>query len=139
LNYSKVRIEDKTFTVHSEVAEAFSTLRTRNCELDAQIKELQQWKDSALEVLNELNLQEIGKELNVKLGAAIGPEILPRILDLKWGLQWICSNLAGIENEHAERACAIARTSLNLITNSKDKLRLDKEDTRLPEAEKPEI
>ena len=78
----------------------FSQKSQKVLDLEARIKELESyiaedgvsiliaerdtlkgWKESALQTLNAINLQEVGKELN--LGTDIAPQILPRIQTLK--------------------------------------------------------
>lgn len=51
--------------------------------LRAELKELKLWKESALESMAKVPLQEIAKALDMTLGVDIGPEILPRINALK--------------------------------------------------------
>lgn len=51
--------------------------------LRARIAELEEWKSSALDILNGINLQEVGKALSVGLGQPIGPAILPGIHSLR--------------------------------------------------------
>lgn len=48
-----------------------------------EIEQLKRWKESAMEVMNDINLQEIRKILNVKLGEDIPVKILPAIKSLK--------------------------------------------------------
>jgi hypothetical protein len=50
---------------------------------DKQIAELQAWRRSSMEVMNEIDLQAIAKELNMPLGVSIGPRILPGIKALR--------------------------------------------------------
>ena len=45
-------------------------------------KELLEWKEQMMKVHNELDLQGIGKALNLKLGTPIAPQVLPRIQQL---------------------------------------------------------
>lgn len=47
------------------------------------IKELQDWKESAKSILNAINLQECGKEMNLKPGVDIAAAILPWIRKVK--------------------------------------------------------
>jgi hypothetical protein len=51
--------------------------------LRREIEELKGWKDSAMNVMGSMSLQEIGKVLGMTPGTDIGPEILPRINSLK--------------------------------------------------------
>jgi|GEM_PF-4438446 len=51
-------------------------------ELLKQNKELQDWKESALDVLNKIQLQKIGSEIGLELGDDISDKILPFIQDL---------------------------------------------------------
>lgn len=51
--------------------------------LRTRVVELKAWKESAQAVLDEIDLQAIGKELGVKLGDPIGPAILPGIRAIK--------------------------------------------------------
>ena len=48
----------------------------------ARIQELERWKQQALTVLEELDLQEIGKELNVPLGESVAKQILPKLKEI---------------------------------------------------------
>jgi len=45
--------------------------------------DLLRWKSEAMQVMNDLNLQEIGKEMGLRLGANIAANILPYIRELK--------------------------------------------------------
>lgn len=49
---------------------------------DQELEDLKSWKESALEIFNELNLQEIGKVMGVPLGESIADKILPFIKNL---------------------------------------------------------
>lgn len=42
-------------------------------------EELEAWKKESMEVMSNLNLQEVGKVLNLKLGTDISKQILPSI------------------------------------------------------------
>jgi hypothetical protein len=46
---------------------------------DDELGNLRRWKDEAMQVLGGLDLQAIGKELQIPLGTDIGPQILPAI------------------------------------------------------------
>lgn len=48
-----------------------------------QIIALREWKLSAMKLLNDLDLQEVAKEMNLKLGEDIVSKILPYIKALK--------------------------------------------------------
>lgn len=50
--------------------------------LEAEKRELQYWKESMMAVTKDLQLQEIGKVLNVKLGTSISENVLPSIKKL---------------------------------------------------------
>lgn len=43
------------------------------------LSELIEWKNSAIAVLNEINLQAIGKELNIPLGESVSKNLLDKI------------------------------------------------------------
>lgn len=43
------------------------------------IKELKEWKDSAMNIFNQIDLQGIGKELNIPLGMSISDNLLEKI------------------------------------------------------------
>ena len=49
----------------------------------AKVDELTRWKESALKVLNALDLQELGKELVIGLGEDIASQVLPKVKELK--------------------------------------------------------
>ena len=50
---------------------------------EKQVTELSKWKAEQLEVLRQLNLEEIAKELGIPLGQTIPDKILPAIKKLK--------------------------------------------------------
>lgn len=52
-------------------------------ELEREIQELQAWKQSALQVMNQTDLQAVGRELGLTLGTDVSPNILPGIQKLK--------------------------------------------------------
>lgn len=88
-------------------------LRERNEELAA-------WKESAMQVMNDLNLQAIGDELGFKLGSSIAPQILPAIKKLKElnseMLNMLESRLIVLENCGMKSPKAL----IELITKSKE-------------------
>ena len=45
--------------------------------------ELREWKESSMQIMADLDLQEIGKVLNLKLGSSISEQTLPAIKKLK--------------------------------------------------------
>lgn len=51
--------------------------------LAAERDDLLRWKAEAIQVMSDLNLQEIGKEIGLKLGGNIAANILPYIKELK--------------------------------------------------------
>lgn len=53
------------------------------CFLKRRIEELEAWKESAMQVLNDVNLQKIGKILKVPLGASIAEKIVPSLLAMQ--------------------------------------------------------
>lgn len=48
-----------------------------------EVVRLYEWKQSAIKLLNDLDLQEIGKEMKLMPGQDIATKILPFIKDLK--------------------------------------------------------
>ena len=46
---------------------------------DDELEDLRTWKESAMRVFMEIQLQEIGTELGLTLGTDIGPQILPKL------------------------------------------------------------
>lgn len=48
-----------------------------------ELEELRVWKESAMSVMNGIDIQEIGKEIGAKLGTDIGPQILTWIRTIK--------------------------------------------------------
>ena len=50
---------------------------------EKELEELKAWKEEAIEVMNKLQLQEIGKELQLPLGSDIPSQILPEIKRIK--------------------------------------------------------
>jgi hypothetical protein len=53
----------------------------------AKIAELEEWKASAMGVMNGIDIQAVGQELGIGLGEDIGPKILPGIRALKLMLE----------------------------------------------------
>jgi hypothetical protein len=51
--------------------------------LEKRCEELEAWKESAMQVMNAANFQEIGKLLNVPLGESIADKIVPAIKALR--------------------------------------------------------
>jgi len=45
-------------------------------------EDLEAWKESAMQVMSDLSLQELGKLLNVKLGTSVSEQILPSVKTL---------------------------------------------------------
>jgi hypothetical protein len=82
-NYYRVERE----LTHQEVIELYQKTKK---ELD----ELKAWKEEAMEVMNKLQLQEIGKELQLPLGSDIPSQILPEIKRIKAILDEAISLLA---------------------------------------------
>lgn len=54
-----------------------------SCNQAKEIIALKNWKDEAIQVFADLNLQEIGKEIPVPLGESIAKNILPFIKKIK--------------------------------------------------------
>lgn len=73
-----------------------------NKHLMAQNSDLLRWKSEALTVLNGLDFGAIGKELGIKLGTDVGPEILPAIRDLKAQLEGARARVLQEVQEHLE-------------------------------------
>lgn len=46
-------------------------------------QELQDWKESMMQVHNELDLQGIGVALGLPLGSSIAPQVLPKVKELQ--------------------------------------------------------
>jgi len=56
-----------------------------NCELSELLEENQQlkkWKEEAMTVFSQTDLQKIGKLLNIKLGTSISEQLLPKLIEL---------------------------------------------------------
>jgi len=66
-----------------EAAELVATPPAEVESLQSELDSLRQWKSEMLQVLNSLNLQAIGKELNLTLGSNIPSSILPNIISQK--------------------------------------------------------
>jgi uncharacterized protein YhaN len=82
INHLHEAVSDKDQTI--------ADLRTQLAELaqcrdhwKISCEELRQWKESAMLVLSKIDLQAIGKEIGVRLGHDISPEILPWIIKAK--------------------------------------------------------
>lgn len=52
-------------------------------DLKAENFHLKVWKESALDIMNKMDLQAIGKEIGVPLGRSISEQVLPAIKKLK--------------------------------------------------------
>jgi hypothetical protein len=75
---------ERTFVwTPQEMREENDQLRERVLSIDNERAELQRWKDGASKILDDLNLQEIGKKLGLTVGTDIAPRILPGIQKLK--------------------------------------------------------
>lgn len=61
-------------------------LETELDKRDKTLKELEAWKAEATKVFDALNLQEIGRELQIPLGEEIAPQVLPGIRKLRESL-----------------------------------------------------
>jgi hypothetical protein len=85
-NYYRVERE----LTHQEVIELYQKTKKERDELKA-------WKEEATEVMNKLQLQEIGKELQLPLGSDIPSQILPEIKRIKAILDEAISLLAAKE------------------------------------------
>jgi hypothetical protein len=56
-----------------------------NCELSELLEENQQlkkWKEEAMTVFSQIDLQEIGALLNIKLGTSVSEQLLPKFIEL---------------------------------------------------------
>jgi hypothetical protein len=60
---------------HSEFADRISDLQ----ELQKEISTLIEWKKSAMNIFSEIDLQAIGKELNIGLGQSVSENLLSKI------------------------------------------------------------
>lgn len=60
---------------HSEFADRISDLE----EIKTEVTQLLEWKESALKVMNNIDLQKVGKLLGVPLGQDISSQIIPSI------------------------------------------------------------
>lgn len=79
-----VQIEDEWVPDFPFVEADFArTLETELQQANARERDLKDWKTSALDLLNKIDLQAIGKELNLPLGSDIASAILPSIRALK--------------------------------------------------------
>lgn len=81
--------------------------RAVECAAD-KVADLQAWKESASKVLNNLDLQAIGKELGVQMGKDVSTEVLPGIKKLK-------EQMAGMFTEKQIRS-ALAGVCLSIQT-----------------------
>ncbi len=89
-------------------------------ELTAQRDQLTSWKQQAITVLNEIDLQEIGKVLGVGLGESVGPHILPAIKKLTAELEdwWreahdeACTNMEDCTSFGGTKQCFRPRPSI---------------------------
>lgn len=71
-------------TPHDIMQDHYNEIMKRYAkQFQAPTKDLEDWKESSLRVMKELNLQAIGYELGLKLGSSIAPQVLPEIMGLK--------------------------------------------------------
>lgn len=56
-------------------------------QLESQLQDNKRWMDEAKQVFDNVNFQEVGKELGIPLGEIISNQILPKIRELKSQLQ----------------------------------------------------
>ena len=73
----------KGFTALDIIERVFEQVPDNEESLLKQNKELLDWKESSMQVMADLDLQEIGKVLNLKLGSSISEQTLPAIKKLK--------------------------------------------------------
>lgn len=69
------------------------------------VKFLERWREEAKEVFRKINLQDVGKELDIPLGEDIAPKILPKILELKDTIarfEWVVKNCGVVFKPTAE-------------------------------------
>jgi len=71
-NYYRVERE----LTHQEVIELYQKTKK-------ELEELKAWKEEATEVMNKLQLQEVGKDHQLPLGSDIPSQILPEIKRIK--------------------------------------------------------
>lgn len=64
---------------------------------DKKIEQLEAWKEPASQVMNQIDLQAVGKELDVPLGEGIAPHILPGIQKMKDGLREQAARIEELE------------------------------------------
>ena len=60
---------------HSEFADRISDLQ----ELQKEVTDLIEWKKSAMNIFSQIDLQAIGKELNIGLGQSVSENLLSKI------------------------------------------------------------
>lgn len=60
---------------HSEFADRISDLQ----ELQKEVEDLIEWKKSAMNIFSQIDLQAIGKELNIGLGQSVSENLLNKI------------------------------------------------------------
>ena len=88
--------------------------------LIAERDSLKGWKESAQTILNSINFQEVGKELELRLGSDVGPMILPRIRDLKKELALITAVAEGREQVPLEPSTPEALRAVQKVVQSRD-------------------
>jgi hypothetical protein len=60
---------------HSEFSDRISDLQT----LQKEVNDLVEWKKSAMNIFSQIDLQAIGKELNIGLGKSVSENLLSKI------------------------------------------------------------
>jgi len=60
---------------HSEFSDRISDLQT----LQKEVNDLVEWKKSAMNIFSQIDLQAIGKELNIGLGQSVSENLLSKI------------------------------------------------------------
>lgn len=68
--------------------------------LKIELQELENWKRQALIVLEELDLQAIGKELNLPIGESVSKQMLPKLKEHKETVQRVLTVLKDIRDEY---------------------------------------
>lgn len=64
--------------INKNMSELLSELKS----IQKEVQDLIERKESVMKILNEIDLQGVGKVLGIKLGSSIAPQVLPKIKEL---------------------------------------------------------
>lgn len=96
-----------------DVGDAYLAGNAGASSMQEELQQLRDWKESAMKVMNDIDLQECGKVIGVKLGHDVSPEILPALKRLRAALEEIKDQSSEWESPTHNRITDIATEALN--------------------------